>query len=100
MFQSVNLDVNGSPMNTLVFEPEGEGPHPGLMIGQHLPVAHTGLEKDPFTIDLGERYAAAGYACVIPFIFHWWPPEDPVESKRDAFRDDWTVADLMLPTSI
>ncbi len=94
MFQSVNLDVNGSPMNTLVFEPEGEGPHPGLMIGQHLPVAHTGLEKDPFTIDLGERYAAAGYACVIPFIFHWWPPEDPVESKRDAFRDDWTVADL------
>ena len=94
MHRSVDLDVDGSPMNTLIFEPEGDGPHPGLVIAQHLPVAHAGLEKDPFTIAVGERYAAAGFACVIPFIFHWWPPEDPVASKRDAFRDDWTLKDL------
>ncbi len=81
-------------MHTLVFEPSGSGPHPGLLIAQHLPVAHEGLEKDPFTLDVGERYAAAGYVCVIPFIFHWWPDDEDIAVKRDAFRDDWTVADL------
>lgn len=94
MYRSVSLDVQGHPMHTLIFEPQGAGPHPGLVIAQHLPIAHAGLEKDPFTLDLGERYAAAGYACVIPFIFHWWPEEEDIAVKRDAFRDDWTVADL------
>ena len=43
--------------------------HPGLVIAQHLPVAER-LEKDPFTIDVGKRYAQAGYVCAIPFLFH------------------------------
>lgn len=94
MYRSVMLDVQGHPMHTLVFEPAGRGPHPGLVIAQHLPIAHAGLEKDPFTLDVGERYAAAGYACVIPFIFHWWPEDADIQVKREAFRDDWTVADL------
>lgn len=94
MYRATNLTVNDSPMNTLVFEPEGDGPHPALIIAQHLPVAHEGLEKDPFTIDVGERYAAAGYVCAIPFLFHWWPPEEDIAVKREQFRDDWTVADL------
>jgi carboxymethylenebutenolidase len=94
MYRSVMLDVQGQPMHTLVFEPTGPGPHPGVVIAQHLPIAHAGLEKDPFTLDVGERYAAAGYACVIPFIFHWWPEDADIQVKRDAFRDDWTVADL------
>ena len=94
MYRSETLDVLGNSMHTLVFEPEGTGPHPGLLIAQHLPVAHEGLEKDPFTIDVGERYAAAGYVCVIPFIFHWWPEDEDIAVKREAFRDDWTVADL------
>lgn len=94
MYRSETLTVNGNPMHTLIFEPETEGPHPGLIIAQHLPVAHAGLEKDPFTLDVGERYAAAGYVCAIPFIFHWWPEEEDITVKREAFRDDWTVADL------
>ena len=59
MYESISLDVQGKPMQTLVFEPDGPGPHPGLVIAQHLPVAHAGLEKDPFTLEVGERYAAA-----------------------------------------
>ena len=81
-------------MPVLVFEPHGDGPHPGLVIAQHLPIAHAGLEKDLFQIDVGQRYAAAGYACVIPFLFHWWPPDTEIDVKRAEFRDDWTVADL------
>ena len=94
MYDSTTLDVQGNAMNTLTFEPEGEGPHPGLIIAQHLPIAHAGLETDPFTIDVGEQYAAAGYVCVMPFIFHWWPTEEEMSVKVESFRDDWTVADL------
>ncbi|MCB1743900.1 MAG: dienelactone hydrolase family protein, partial [Gammaproteobacteria bacterium] len=88
--------VRHSPaqMPMLVFEPEGRGPHPGLIIAQHLPVAHAGLEKDPFQIETGRRYAAAGFVCAMPYLFHWWHPDAPVQTKRDEFRDDWTVLDL------
>ena len=94
MYRSVSLDVQGSPMQTLIFEPDGPGPHPGLVIAQHLPVAHAGLETDPFTLDVGERYRAAGYVCVMPFLFHWWPVEEAMMTKAQAFRDDWTLADV------
>ena len=88
------LDVQGSPMEVLVFEPEGAGPHPTIMVAQHLPIAHAGLEKDPFTIDIGDKLSAAGYVVAIPFIFHWWPTDMDVTQKREEWRDDWTVADM------
>ena len=88
------LDVQGSPMEVLVFEPAGAGPHPAIMVAQHLPIAHAGLEKDPFTLDTGDRLAKAGYVTVIPFIFHWWPTDMAVERKREEWRDDWTIADM------
>ena len=94
MYRSETVDVLGNPLPVLVFEPEGEGPVPGIMVAQHLPIAHEGLEKDPFTLDIGERLAAAGYACVIPYVFHWWPPEEDIAVKHEEFRDDWTVEDM------
>jgi len=30
----------------------------------------------------------------MPFLFHWWPEDEDMTAKREAFRDDWTVADL------
>ncbi len=94
MYAKETVEIQGSPMDILVFEPAGVGPFPGLVVAQHLPIAHTGLEKDPFTIDIGKRLAEAGYACVIPYIFHWWPSEQDVAVKREEFRDDRTLADL------
>ena len=94
MYTKQTANVLGSAMDILVFEPEGDGPYPGLVVAQHLPVAHMGLEGDPFTIDVGERLAKAGYAVVIPFIFHWWPADEDIAVKRAETRDDWTVADL------
>ena len=94
MYTKQSVEIQGSPMEILVFEPEGAGPFPGLIVAQHIPLAHMGLEKDPFTIDVGERLAAAGYATAIPFIFHWWAPEVDINVKRDEWRDDRTVADL------
>jgi len=89
-----DVDVNGSPMEILTFMPEGDGPHPGIVVTQHLPVAHAGLETDPFQLDVGEKLAAGGYVAVIPYMFHWWPREDTKESKRDVWRDDNSLLDL------
>ncbi|NIP46902.1 MAG: hypothetical protein GWN21_11625 [Gammaproteobacteria bacterium] len=94
MYRTETVDVLETSMPVLVFEPQGSGPHPGLVIAQHLPIAHAGLEKDPFQINVGERYREAGFACVMPFLFHWWPADAEMDVKRAEFRDDWTVADL------
>ena len=94
MVAKTSVVVKGSEMEILVFEPQGDGPVPGIVVAQHLPVAHAGLELDPFTIDVGERLARAGYACVVPYVFHWWPRDEDIEVKRAEFRDDWTVADM------
>ena len=86
--------VQGNPMEVFLFEPEGAGPHPGIVLCQHIPVGHTGVENDTVTLKTAERYAENGYAVAVPFIFHWWPKEADMQLKRDEFRDDWTALDL------
>ena len=93
-YRKQELIVHDSAMATLIFEPDGDGPFPAVVVAQHLPVAHAGLETDPFTIDVGERLAVAGYVAVIPFLFHWWPADQDMMEKARAWRDDWNVADL------
>lgn len=87
-------DVHGSPMEVFIFEPQGTGPHPGIVLCQHIPGGHSGVENDTFTLKTAERYAENGYVVAVPFIFHWWPKSADMQIKRDEFRDDWTVLDL------
>lgn len=94
MYEKRIVDVQGSSMEVLAFAPEGPGPFPGVVVAQHLPIAHEGLEKDPFTIDVGERLAKAGYASVTPYVFHWWDADEDIAVKREEFRDDRAVADM------
>jgi len=88
------VNVRDNPMEVFMFTPEGDGPHPGIVLAQHIPVGHTGLENDTVTLKTAERYAENGYAVAVPFVFHWWPKEADIQVKRDAFRDDWTVLDM------
>jgi carboxymethylenebutenolidase len=88
------VSVDGSPMEVFVFRPAGAGPHPGLILAQHLPVGHTGIENDEFTLKTAERYAAHGYVVAAPFIFHWWPKSADMQLKRDESRDERMVADM------
>lgn len=88
------VDVQGSAMEVFLFEPEGDGPHPGLILAQHIPVGHTGIENDTFTLRAAERFAEHGYVVAAPFIFHWWPKDADIQVKRDESRDDWMVADM------
>ncbi|MCZ6710083.1 MAG: dienelactone hydrolase family protein [Gammaproteobacteria bacterium] len=89
----VTLDVLGSPMETFRFTPPEGGPHPGIVLAQHIPVGHSGIENDTFTLTTAERLAQNGYAVAVPFIFHWWPKSAELAHKRDESRDDWMVAD-------
>lgn len=86
--------VDGNPMEVFLFAPAGAGPHPGLVLCQHIPVGHTGIENDTVTLKTAERYAENGYYVAVPFIFHWWAKSADIEVKRAEFRDDWTKKDL------
>ncbi|MFP6746708.1 MAG: dienelactone hydrolase family protein [Alphaproteobacteria bacterium] len=88
------VTVQDSEMEVFLFQPDGEGRHPGIILAQHIPIGHTGIENDEFTLKTAERYAENGYAVAVPFIFHWWPKSESMELKREAFRDDWTALDL------
>lgn len=94
MYEIRTVDIQGSPMGVLSCMPEGPGPFPGVVVAQHLPIAHAGLEKDPFTIDVAERLAKVGYASVTPHVFHWWDADADIAVKREEFRDDRAVADM------
>lgn len=95
MYRIETVTVQDSKMEVFVFEPKGEGPHPGIVLAQHIPGGHAGLENDPFTLKTAERYAENGYAVVAPYIFHWWPKEEELDVKRNGSRDDWTAQDLL-----
>lgn len=90
------VEVLGSPMEVFLFEPAGKpsAPLPALILAQHIPVGHTGIENDEFTLQTAERFARNGFVVAAPFIFHWWPKSDDIRVKRDGSRDDWTRADL------
>lgn len=88
------VDVLGSEMEVFLFRPESEGAHPALILAQHIPVGHAGLEHDEFTLRAAERFCAAGYVVAAPFIFHWWPKTADLAIKREQSRDDWMVADI------
>lgn len=86
--------VDGSPMEVFLFEPKQSAPRPALILLQHLPVGHTGLENDEFTLKTAERFADNGYVVAAPFLFHWWPKSADLQRKREESRDDRTVLDL------
>ena len=94
MHTIVKTSVLDSEMEVFVFTPEGEGPFPGILLAQHIPMGHTGLENDPFTLATAQRLADNGYIVAVPFIFHWWPKSDPMDRKKEESRDDWMVEDM------
>ena len=95
MYSVKTVDVLGSSMEVFIFQPDRSGVHPGIILAQHIPVGHSGIENDTFTLRTAERFAANGYVVAVPFIFHWWPKDVAIEVKRDESRDDWMTADML-----
>ncbi len=86
--------IESSPMDVFVFKPPGDGPHPTIILAQHIPVGHAGLEKDEFTLVTAERFAASGYLVAVPFIFHWWPRDEEMMVKAKESTDRRMIADI------
>jgi carboxymethylenebutenolidase len=93
-FTVETVAVDGSPMEVFVCAPPTPGPHPGIVLAQHIPIGHTGVEKDQFTLDTALRYASNGFVVAVPFIFHWWPKGADIQLKRDESRDERMGADM------
>ena len=66
-YDIVSVDVQGSAMDVFLFIPSGNTPLPGIVLAQHIPVGHAGIENDTFTLETARRFAANGY--VIPSRF-------------------------------
>ena len=79
MYQIVKIGVRQSSMEVFIFDPSGDAPHPAILLAQHLPVGHAGLENDTFTLKAAERLCEQGYFVAVPFIFHWWPKSDDIK---------------------
>lgn len=94
MHEIKTVEVQGTEMEVFLFKPAGESPYPGILLAQHIPIGHTGLENDPFTLATAQRLADNGYYVAVPFIFHWWPKTESMEKKKQESRDDWMVADM------
>jgi carboxymethylenebutenolidase len=94
LYDIEEIVVGGDSMEVFLFAPTGQGPHPGLILAQHIPVGHTGIENDTFTINTAERFCLNGYLVAVPFIFHWWPKDEDIIVKRDESRDENMVADI------
>lgn len=93
---TVKVDNDISLMEVFLFKPKQKsaGLHPGILLAQHIPMGHTGLENDTFTLSTAQRLADNGYHVAVPFIFHWWPKSASLEMKKNESRDDWIIADM------
>ena len=93
MAEQIFLTVGGSRMECLVAIPGEAGIRPALVIAPHLP-ADRGLKADAFTHGVADRYADAGYVCVVPQVFHRQPRERERPEKRRHMNDDEVMRDL------
>ncbi len=82
------VEVNGSPMRICLAAPDGDGPHPAVIVMCHI----GGL--DAFTEDRVERLAAAGYAVAAPDVFHYHEWIEEKEARRATLRDQNIVGDI------
>ena len=88
------VQVLGSAMEIFLFEPEHPALRSAVILAQHFPVGHAGIEHDEFTLRTAERLATHGHTVAAPFLFHWWPKDADMATKRNESRDDHMVADL------
>ena len=88
MARTDTVEVGGSEMRICIAAPEGEGPHPAIVLMCHI----SGI--DDFTEDRVDRLAAAGYVAAAPDKFHYNPWIEERNERRASLRDKRIVADI------
>ena len=86
----VTLDVAGLAMDAFAADPDGAGPHPGVVVIMHAP----GL--DVFTEEMARRLAGEGYAAIAPQLYHRQDlTTDETGLERMAkLHDEEVIADI------
>ena len=82
------IEVDASPMRICVAAPDGEGPHPAVIVMCHI----GGL--DEFTEDRVDRLAAAGYIAAAPDVFHYHDWIEEKGARRASLRDNRIIDDI------
>jgi carboxymethylenebutenolidase len=80
------LGVGGGVMDTYVSEPEGDGPHAGIVV-----IMHAG-GVDEFTRTMADRLAEAGYVAAAPNLYH--------RKGDDEDKSPRTVDDAEMTTDV
>ena len=73
-------------MEVFMFSPAGDSPSLAPVLAQRIPVGHTGLENETFTLVTAQRFAEARFHVAVPFIFYWWPKDDGMMEKAESIR--------------
>lgn len=88
----INIDhvvVNGSTMDIHVALPDGVEPRPAVLIMHH----RYGIEE--FAYRILNMFADAGFVAIVPNLFYRSPADQDIDIKRDAIRDEGTIADIV-----
>ena len=88
MPEIIKLSVDGASIDALLGVPKGNGIHPGILVAHH----QEGLS--PFTRDLIDKLATAGYVAVCPDHYHRLPPDATLETKRSSVHDRDVLKEL------
>ncbi len=82
------LVVGGSVMSVRVAEPDGAGPHPGIVVTHHRGAL------DAFTCRFSDDLAAAGYVAAAPSFYHRRPDGEATQASMAALDDAEMIADM------
>lgn len=82
------LTVDDSSMDLFFDAPDGDGPHPAIVVAQH----RAGL--DPFTTKFVQDLAGLGYVAAAPHLHHRRPAGEDTRESIEHLDDVRIVADL------
>lgn len=88
MTRIISLNVDGTATKACLGVLETRGPHPGILVAHH----QEGLS--PFTHDLADKLAQAGYVAICPDHYHDCPPDADLATRRNALCNTKILRDL------
>lgn len=85
-----HVKVDGETMGLYVSRPDGEGPFPAIVVGQH----RDGV--DEFVQEMTRRLAKVGYVAVAPVLYHRDAPDcrDDGPTRAARLRDGTVIKDV------
>jgi len=93
VLETIQIVVDGSPMDMLVATPAGDEPRPGILLSHY----QHGL--GPFTRHNAERLALEGYVVVAPDHYHHTPDEPDLKLRKLGLIDTRLIADMKAATA-